>query len=133
MLDVDAKPVGDAVDERVVARDLGDGENVCVAETSGSQHLDVGADQRGRGARQLLDVGQHRQAPIVQSCRPIILFDSFQQRVVVQQAAQTAPMVRDSIMAPVEPAHDERDHLALELWQAGGSRHRRAVQRHMGS
>ena len=84
MFDVDAEPVGDAVDERVVARDLNDGENVGVAEPGGSQPFNVGADHRARGARQLLHVRQHRQAPVVQPRGPIVLLDSFQQRVVVQ-------------------------------------------------
>ena len=127
-LQLDAQPVGDAIRVGVVRGDLGDVEDVAVAETRCAQGVGVGALDRCGTRRQLFGVRENRRAALVEPGRPPVDFDPREQVVVPQQPAQTAPVVRDSIVAAVELADDEGDELAVDLAQAGGAGHDRAVQ-----
>ncbi len=58
---------------------------------------------------------QHRQAAFVKS-RPFeVSLDGGQQLVVLEQSAQTAPVMSDSVVTSVDRADYQRDHLAVHF------------------
>ena len=103
-------------------------ENVDVAEPAVTKNPDIGLDQIRRVQSELDCVRQHRKTRLAEVRRRPVSLDTFQQFVIFEEAAQTAPVVGYSVVTPVGLADDQRDQFALNLAQRLCARHRRVVQ-----
>jgi hypothetical protein len=123
-LEVDAKPIRDAVDIGVVADHLAYVEDIPIRETSRYQSGDVVLDHRRWLDGQLLGESEHRGSFLVETGGPPICFDGGEEAIILEESAQTAPVVGYSVVALVDPAHDEGDEFTLNLAQGLASSHR---------
>ena len=114
-LEVDAKPIRDAVDIGVVADHLAYVEDVPIRETGRSQSGDDVLGHRCWLDGQLLGENQHRCSFLVETGRPPVRVDGSEEAIILEESAQTAPVVGYSIVALVDPAHDEGDEFTLHL------------------
>ena len=103
-------------------------ENVDVAEPGIAKRLDVGLDHVRRALSEFYCVGQHSKTLFAERCRLPVSLDGFQQFVIFEEAAQTAPVVDYSVVTPVCLADDQRDQFALNLAKRLRASHRRVVQ-----
>lgn len=76
-----------------------------------------------RSADQLLDVGEHCDSTIAQSCRFPVRRNRVSEFVVPEQVPQTADVVRDSVVAVIDCAHNNGDDLPFDTSQCLGSCH----------
>lgn len=79
--------------------------------------MQVGLGDACRGVGEFGGVGEDCEAAGGEAGRFIIGFDAGEEFVVLEQAAQTAPVVGDSVVAVVSLADDEGDHFALDFGQ----------------
>ena len=77
--------------------------------------FDIGFDHLAGRTGQLQRVRQHRSAPLTDRGGLPVDVDLREERVVLQESAQTAPMVGESIVAIVLERHDVGDQLSLDL------------------
>jgi hypothetical protein len=131
-LEPDSETIHDAVGVGVVRGDLGETEDVFIAEPHGKEPVVVLARHPRRREGQLRHVVEHRSPAIVDGRRFVIALQRLEKVVVLQQSAQTAPMVGQSVLAAIELADDQRDHLALDLGQGATPRHDVLVELEMG-
>ena len=130
-LDGHSESVRDAVDVGVVARAFADREHVVVPQALGAEPVDVLPPHGPGPLGQSIDVVEDRFAAGRQARTAPIGFDRPEQRVVLQQPTQTAPVMSQSIAAAVQLADPQRDQFAVDLAQARGASHRRAVERNV--
>ncbi len=114
-LELHAEPICDAVHVGVVGDNLADIENVPVGESPLPKEVDVPRGHIPRRYGQLLDVFEHRHALVGQTGRSPVLLDPGQQVVILEQPAQTAPVMRYSVVALVDAAHEQGDQFPLYL------------------
>lgn len=128
-LELDPEAVSDPIDVGVVADELGEVQDVRVRQPVLAQRIDVRARDGARRRGQLERVRKQRDTARVEASRAPVGLDALEQRIVLQQPAQTAPVMRPSVVASVVVGHDERDELAVHLAQRLRSAHDGRVQR----
>ncbi len=101
----------------VVAHDLGDVEHIDVRASCVTEDLHVALLHPLRSTGQLICKSQNGQPAIVDPGRFVIRLDPVCQFVIPQQPAQTAPVVRQSVVAFVYFAYHHRDHFSINLRQ----------------
>ncbi len=90
-------------------------QDVHIGESDPAQGVEILLDQARRLQGQLLRVGEDSLAACIEARAAPILLDALEQRVVLQQSAQTAPVVGRSVVATVEPADDQCHQLSIDL------------------
>jgi len=120
----DPQTVSDAVGVGVVGGALRYVVNVAVAEAHLAKSLHIGLLHVGGRGREFHRISEHGPSLLGQIRRTPISVYRRQKVIVLEQTAQTAPMVGDSIVTAVDLTHDQGDQFALHLAQRGRSRHR---------
>lgn len=122
-LEVDSESIGNAVDVGVVADHLADIEDVPIRESRGFESGDVVLGHRRWFDGELLGEPEHRSSLLVETGGTPICFDAREEVIILEESAQTAPMVDNSVVALVDLAHHEGDEFTLNLAEGLGSSH----------
>jgi len=126
--DADAQTVGHSVGVRVVSGDLHDVKDVTIREPSSAQRLGVSGTHVPRRERQLHPEVQHRPARCREICRAPVCGDCFEECIVFEESAQTAPVMDNSIVTMVLEADDQCQQLPLHFAKRCSARHCRHIQ-----